>query len=355
MMILSKFAIHDEKLMFRKNTDAGKQKSAHFWNMEKKRIAVVSGGFSGEAAVSMRSAKMVMTHIDREKYTPTQVVIEREKWVAIVEEQEIAMDKNDFSFTHNGERNHFDGVFMIVHGTPGEDGILQGYFQLLGLPITTGDVLNMAITFNKKATTDALRNLGYSVAKSVMIRKGDSIETPSILSKVGLPCFVKPNNGGSSIGTSKVKEEGELVSAIEKALKEDQQALIESFVDGVEVTCGVIHYQGKVTALPLTEIVTENEFFDYQAKYDGASQEITPARLPEEMSERVRGLAARIYQDLRCSGMIRVDFIIQNDEPHVIEVNTVPGFSEASIIPQQAAVFGIDKTTLISTVISSCF
>lgn len=355
MMILSKIDIHDEKLMFRKNTDVRKGKSIQIWKMEKKRIAVVSGGFSGEAAVSMRSAQMVMTHIDREKYAPTQVVIERKKWVAIVENQEIAIDKNDFSFEFNGVRNHFDGVFMIVHGTPGEDGILQGYFQLMGIPFTTGDVLNMAITFNKKSTTDALRNLGYSVAKSVMVREGEGIDAEAIIAKLGLPCFVKPNNGGSSIGTSKVKASADLQTAVDKALKEDHQALIESFIDGVEVTCGVIQIQGKITALPLTEIVTENEFFDYQAKYEGASQEITPARLPEEMSNQVRALAARIYQDLRCSGMIRIDFIIQNDEPHVIEVNTVPGFSEASIIPQQAAAFGIDKTTLISTVISSCF
>ncbi|MEN9947550.1 MAG: hypothetical protein RL106_373 [Bacteroidota bacterium] len=355
MMILLKIAIHDEKLMFRKNTDAMNVKTSQIWNMEKKRIAVVSGGFSGEAAVSMRSASMVMTHIDREKYSPIQVVIERKKWVAIVENQEIAIDKNDFSFEFNGVRNHFDGVFMIVHGTPGEDGILQGYFQLMGIPFTTGDVLNMAITFNKKSTTDALRNLGYSVAKSVMVREGEKVDVETIIAKLGLPCFVKPNNGGSSIGTSKVKASADLQIAVDKALKEDHQALIESFIDGVEVTCGVIQIQGKITALPLTEIVTENEFFDYQAKYEGASQEITPARLPEKMSHQVRALAARIYQDLRCSGMIRVDFIIQNDEPHVIEVNTVPGFSEASIIPQQAAAFGIDKTTLISTVISSCF
>ncbi len=354
-MILLKIDIHDEKLMFRKNTDVRKGKSIQIWKMEKKRIAVVSGGFSGEAAVSLRSAKMVMNHIDREKYLPTQIIIDREKWVAIMGEEEIPVDKNDFSFETNGVKNLFDGVFMIVHGTPGEDGILQGYFQLLGIPFTTGDVLNMAITFNKKATTDTLRNLGYTVAKSVMIRKGENFDSSAIIEKVGLPCFVKPNNGGSSIGTSKVKVDEDLVAAVEKALQVDQQALVESFVSGVEVTCGVIQVEGKITALPLTEIVTENEFFDYQAKYEGASQEITPARLPEEISNKVRDLAARIYQDLKCSGMIRVDFIIQNDEPHVIEVNTVPGFSEASIIPQQAAAFGIDKTTLISTVISSCF
>jgi D-alanine-D-alanine ligase len=323
--------------------------------MEKKRIAVVSGGFSGEAQVSMRSAQMVMTHIDRDLYTPTQVVIETNRWYACVGEEQIQIDKNDFSFLHLGVQHKFDGVFMIVHGTPGEDGLLQGYFQLMGIPCTTGDLLNMAVTFNKKATTDALKNLGYSVAKSKMIREGEGYEVEEIVAFLGLPCFVKPNNGGSSIGTSKVKQASELPAAIEKAMHEDRQVLIESFIQGTEVTCGVIQYQGKITPLPLTEIVTENEFFDYEAKYDGASQEITPARIDAEMSLRVQNLAAKIYGDLKCAGMIRVDFIIQNGEPHVIEVNTVPGFSEASIIPQQAAVFGIGKKELISTVIQSCF
>ncbi|MEY2938904.1 MAG: hypothetical protein RL062_1493 [Bacteroidota bacterium] len=323
--------------------------------MEKKRIAVVSGGFSGEAQVSMRSAQMVMTHIDRDLYTPTQVVIETNRWYACVGEEQIQIDKNDFSFLHLGVQHKFDGVFMIVHGTPGEDGLLQGYFQLMGIPCTTGDLLNMAVTFNKKATTDALKNLGYSVAKSKMIREGEGYQVDEIVAFLGLPCFVKPNNGGSSIGTSKVKQASELSVAIEKAMHEDRQVLIESFIQGTEVTCGVIQYQGKITPLPLTEIVTENEFFDYQAKYDGASQEITPARIDAEMSLRVQNLAAKIYGDLKCAGMIRVDFIIQNGEPHVIEVNTVPGFSEASIIPQQAAVFGIGKKELISTVIQSCF
>jgi D-alanine-D-alanine ligase len=323
--------------------------------MEKKRIAVVSGGFSGEAQVSMRSAQMVMTHIDRDLYTPTQVVIETNRWYACVGEEQIQIDKNDFSFLHQGVQHKFDGVFMIVHGTPGEDGLLQGYFQLMGIPCTTGDLLNMAVTFNKKATTDALKNLGYSVAKSKMIREGEGYQVEEIVAFLGLPCFVKPNNGGSSIGTSKVKQASELPAAIEKAMHEDRQVLIESFIQGTEVTCGVIQYQGKITPLPLTEIVTENEFFDYEAKYDGASQEITPARIDAEMSLRVQNLAAKIYGDLKCAGMIRVDFIIQNGEPHVIEVNTVPGFSEASIIPQQAAVFGIGKKELISTVIQSCF
>ncbi len=322
----------------------------------KKKIAVVCGGYSGESVVSMRSASMVMANIDREKYSPTQVVIERDRWYALSEQgEELLLDKNDFSVIIGMDKVTFDGVFIIVHGAPGENGLLQGYFELIGLPYTTGDVLNMALTFNKKATTDALHQLGYQVANSVTIGRGDQIEVDEILQKVGLPCFVKPNNGGSSLGTSKVKEQTELVVAIQKALAVDAQAIIERFVSGTEVTCGVIQWQGKLRALPLTEIVTANEFFDFEAKYNGESEEITPARVDSEIFEHVQHLAADIYRDLNCRGMIRVDFIIQDNVPFVIEVNTVPGFSEASIIPQQASAVGIDKKSLISAVIEGSF
>lgn len=322
----------------------------------KKKIAVVCGGYSGESVVSMRSASMVMANIDLEKYAPTQVVIERHRWYALSEQgEELLLDKNDFSVIIGTDKVTFDGVFIIVHGAPGENGLLQGYFELIGLPYTTGDVLNMALTFNKKATTDALHQLGYQVANSVTKGRGDQIEVDEILQKVGLPCFVKPNNGGSSLGTSKVKEQSELVAAIQKALAVDAQAIIERFVSGTEVTCGVIQWQGELRALPLTEIVTSNEFFDFEAKYNGESQEITPARLESSVFENVQKLAVGIYRDLNCRGMIRVDFIIQENEPFVIEVNTVPGFSEASIIPQQASAVGIDKKALITAVIESCF
>lgn len=344
---------------FRENTDVVKEIILDIWKMgmnAKKRIAVVCGGYSGESVVSMRSASMVMANIDREKYAPIQVVIERERWYALSEQgDELLLDKNDFSVIIGTEKVTFDGVFIIVHGAPGENGLLQGYFELIGLPYTTGDVLNMSLTFNKKATTDALHQLGYQVANSVIVGRKDEVHADQILQKVGLPCFVKPNNGGSSLGTSKVKESSELTEAIQKALAVDAQAIIERFVNGTEVTCGVIQWQGELKALPLTEIVTANEFFDFEAKYNGASEEITPARVAVLVFEKVQRLAMDIYRDLNCRGMIRVDFIIQEDVPHVIEVNTVPGFSEASIIPQQAAVVGIDKKSLISAVIEGCF
>ena len=319
------------------------------------KIAVVCGGYSGEAEVSMRSAAMVMEHIDLTLYSPVKIVIQKDRWFAEWKGAEWEVNRNDFSVMLDGEIHQFDGAFIIVHGTPGENGLLQGYFEMLGIPYTTGDVLNMSITFNKKATTTFLKSLGFSVAESVVLYKNEEWNADSILQRVGLPCFVKPNNGGSSIGTSKVKELGQLVPAIEKAFKEDGQVIIESFLNGTEVTCGVIQWEGKVRALPMTEIVSENEFFDFEAKYKGKSHEITPARIDKALFEEIQNLSEKIYIQLKCRGMIRVDFIIHDGVPHVVEVNTVPGFSAASIIPQQAACVGIDKTALITAVIQSCF
>jgi len=319
------------------------------------KIAVVCGGYSGEAEVSMRSAAMVMEHIDLTLYSPVKIVIQKNRWFAEWKGAEWEVNRNDFSVMLDGEIHQFDGAFIIVHGTPGENGLLQGYFEMLGIPYTTGDVLNMSITFNKKATTTFLKSLGFSVAESVVLYKNEEWNADSILQRVGLPCFVKPNNGGSSIGTSKVKELGQLVPAIEKAFKEDGQVIIESFLNGTEVTCGVIQWEGKVRALPMTEIVSENEFFDFEAKYKGKSHEITPARIDKALFEEIQNLSEKIYIQLKCRGMIRVDFIIHDGLPHVVEVNTVPGFSAASIIPQQAACVGIDKTALITAVIRSCF
>ncbi len=320
-----------------------------------KNIAVVCGGYSGERVVSMRSAAMVMENMDRSKFHPIQIVIEESRWFARLDEQEIDVNRNDFSVQTQEGVIRFDGVFMMIHGTPGENGLMQGYFEMIGLSCTTGDVLNMALTFNKKATTRALGAMGYRVAKSVVVRKEEDISAEQLVLQVGLPCFVKPNCGGSSIGTSKVSDANELMAAIERARNEDEDILVEEFISGREVTCGVIVIDGKPTALPITEIVSENEFFDFQAKYEGKSQEITPAPISSAHYERVQTLAARIYSDLNCGGMIRVDFLLPDEEPCVIEVNTVPGFSAASIIPQQAAAMGMDKTTLITTVIESSF
>jgi D-alanine-D-alanine ligase len=318
-----------------------------------KKIAVVCGGYSGEAVVSMRSAKMVMENMDRTKFTPTQIVVEEKRWYALVNEVEIPVDRNDFSVVIEGTKVTFDAVFMMVHGTPGENGLLQGYFDTIGMKYTTGDVLNMALTFNKKATTRTLGAMGYRVARSIVVRKEEVITAEEVVAKVGLPCFVKPNCGGSSIGTSRVNNMGDVMDAISRARNEDEDIIVEEFISGREVTCGVIVLNGKVTALPITELVCEGEFFDYAAKYEGKAQEITPAPISEFHYARVQELAARIYTDLNCGGMIRVDFLLPDEEPCVIEVNTVPGFSAASIIPQQAAAMGMSKTELISAVLAS--
>lgn len=318
-----------------------------------KNIAVVCGGYSGESVVSYRSASMVMNNIDRTKYSPVQIKITRESWTAELDGKVVPVDKNDFSVQTPSGKILFDGVFMIIHGTPGEDGLLQGYFQMLGIPFTTGDVQNMALTFNKKQTTRTLSSMGYQTAKSTTLKRLEPYSASFIVQSVGLPCFVKPNCGGSSIGTSRVNKAEDLHIALDKAFKEDQHVIIEEFIQGTEVTCGVIIKEGKVTALPITEIVSKKEFFDFEAKYQGASEEITPARLEKDIYARVQEYSADIFRKLDCRGMIRIDYLIRGQEIFVVEVNTVPGFSEASIIPQQAAAIGMSKTDLITTVIES--
>jgi D-alanine-D-alanine ligase len=320
-----------------------------------KKVAVVCGGYSGEAVVSHRSAQMVMDNIDRSRFEPVKVMIDQLAWKAEWEGVNYPIDRNDFTFTAKGVKYMFDGVFMIIHGTPGEDGLLQGYFEMLGIPVTTGGVYTQALTFNKKATTRVLSSMGFHTARSLQLKAWEPYSSTFISQHVGLPCFVKPNCGGSSLGTSRVNHLEEMHLALNKAFEVDDHVIIEEFISGTEVTCGVIIWEGKVMALPVTEIVSKKEFFDFQAKYEGLSEEITPARLSPEVTENIQRLSEDIFRKLECKGMIRVDYIIRENEPFVIEVNTTPGFSEASIIPQQAAVIGINKTQLISAVIDSCF
>lgn len=318
----------------------------------KKNIAVLTGGFSGEAVIAERSAAMVMNNIDRARFEPVLFRIEREQWTAEIEGERVDINKDDFSIcAPSGRHFHPDCVFVMIHGTPGEDGILQGYLDLIGLPYTTGGVLNLAVTFNKAMTTMTLREKGFKVAKSAVVIANERIDLHRMVESLGLPCFVKPNRGGSSIGMSKVKTLEELQPAIDRALKEDSQVLIEQFMTGREITCGVIPWKGELLALPPTEIITENDFFDFAAKYQGQSREITPAEIPNKTTEQIQTLTKQIYRALDCRGMIRIDYKLFKDEPHIIEVNTVPGFSEASIVPQQAAAIGISKTEVISTLI----
>ncbi len=318
------------------------------------RIAVLAGGYSAEAAVSLKSAAMVMNNIDRERYNPLLITIAPSGWQAEKDHKTYPVNRADLSVELPDETFNPDLVFMMIHGTPGEDGRLQGYLETIGVPCTTGSVLNMSLTFNKALTTQMLRAMSFPTTTGVVLRKEAPLDLDAILDVTGLPCFVKPNRGGSSIGMSKVKTREELLPAIERAFEEDTQVVVEQFITGTEVTCGVIPYEGGILALPVTEIVSENEFFDYAAKYLGQSQEITPARISDALFEQVQTLAKLIYQAFECKGMARVDMIISNDQPHVIEINTVPGFTEASIIPQQAAAAGISKKELIALVIEGC-
>lgn len=305
-----------------------------------KQVAVVCGGYSGEAVISLQSAQTVMDNIDRQKYAPVLIQVSDSEWKAQVEDHWVAVDKNDFSVLINGRRILFDVVYMMIHGTPGEDGLMQGYFKMLNIPVTTGDALNMALTFNKFATNAQLSKLGVTVAKSIMLQENEDYAAKEIIEEIGLPCFVKPNEAGSSLGISKVKTLEELAPAISKAFEVNDTVMVEAFMDGREVSCGILPTaSGPKAAIP-TEIISENEFFDYEAKYQGKAQEITPAPIGEALTTKIQESCVRLYKLLNCRGMVRVDYIIVGEEPHVVEINTVPGFSPASILPQQIRAMG---------------
>ncbi|MBS7787746.1 D-alanine--D-alanine ligase [Flavobacterium sp. CYK-55] len=317
-----------------------------------KHIAIIMGGYSSEFEISLKSGNVVYQYLDKSRYVGYRIHIFKEKWVYVNDQnQEFAIDKNDFSVTVNGQKITFDAVFNAIHGTPGEDGLMQAYFDLIGLPQSSCDYYQAALTFNKRDLLSVLKPYGIKCAESFYLNKGDVIDTAAIVAKVGLPCFVKPNKSGSSFGISKVKTEAELPIAIEVAYKEDSEIIIESFLNGTEVSVGVINYHGKITVLPMTEIVSENDFFDYEAKYLGKSQEITPARISPELTEKVNAVAKRAYEILKMKGFSRSEFIIVNDEPYMLEMNTIPGLTTESLIPQQARAAGISLEDLFTNAI----
>ncbi|MBL4653997.1 MAG: D-alanine--D-alanine ligase [Flavobacteriales bacterium] len=322
----------------------------------KKKIAVVTGGFSGEAEISLKSAETVLSHIDREKYEPYKTIILKNKWLVEYQGREYPIDKNDFSVTIDGTKISFDGVFVILHGTPGEDGKLQGYFDMIGLPYTSCGATTSALTFNKAITNRLLSTYDINVAKSVVSYRENPTTANIILEKIGTPCFVKPNNGGSSIGISKVNTSDQLAGALEKAFHEDSEIIIEQFLEGTEITCGVISQNNEPKALAITEIVCESEFFDFEAKYnDHATQEITPARIDDTRYQECLKLSEFIYETLQCKGMIRIDYMISNDKLFVIEVNTIPGLTAASLLPQHAEHSGISTKELFTNAIEAMF
>ncbi|MBW8524300.1 D-alanine--D-alanine ligase [Chryseobacterium chendengshani] len=311
--------------------------------MSKKHVAVVMGGYSDEYVVSLKSGQLIYDSLDRDLYNVYKVVILKNEWYFLDEnETKLPINQGDFSVTlQNNEQLKFDVCFNIIHGTPGENGILQAYWDAIGQSYTGCDFYQSALTFNKKDTLAVLSKYGIPSAKSVYLRKGENINVDEIIEHLGLPLFVKPNQSGSSLGISKVKEKSELIAATEIAFKEDDEILIESFLDGMEVSVGVIDFKGETIVLGITEIVPQNEFFDYEAKYEGASEEITPARIDAETTQRVEEIAKRAYESLGMSGFSRSEFILMDGVPYMLEMNTNPGFSPASILPQQAKIYGI--------------
>ena len=318
-----------------------------------KNVAIVMGGYSSEYKISLTSGNVVFNNINRTKFNPYRIHVFKEKWVYVDEnDTEFPIDKNDFSVTVKGDKINFDVVFNAIHGTPGEDGLLQAYFELLQIPQTSCDYYQAALTFNKRDMLSVLKPYGIKTAESYYLNLGDEINIDAILEKVGLPCFVKPNKSGSSFGISKVKTSAEFLPAIENAYKEDDEIIIESFLDGTEVSVGVINFKGTVTVLPITEIVSENDFFDYEAKYLGKSKEITPARISDELKVKIETVAKRAYEVLKMKGFSRSEFIIVNNEPHMLEMNTIPGLTTESILPQQAREAGISLPELFENAIT---
>lgn len=316
-----------------------------------KNIAIVMGGYSSEVEISLKSGEVVFNSLDANKYALYKVYILKEKWVVIHSKKEYQIIKDDFSVIIDQEHIQFDCVFNAIHGDPGENGVLIAYFDLIGMNHTSAPFYQMALAFNKRDTLSVVKEYGIPTATSFYMHQRDEIVTDKIIKKVGLPCFVKPNRAGSSFGISKVYEEENLKAAIEKACQEDEEILIESFLDGTEVSVGVIEYQGKLTVLPITEIVSENDFFDYEAKYEGKSQEITPARISAAEKEKVVSLATKVYQVLNMKGFSRSEFIIVDGAPYFLEINTVPGMTKESLLPQQAKEASISLTDLFDNAI----
>jgi D-alanine-D-alanine ligase len=319
----------------------------------KKVVAIAAGGDSAEIDISFLTAQTVYDHLDRSRYEVIMVRMVKEKWEALLADESLPIDKNDFSFQYEGKKVSFDYVFIAIHGTPGEDGKLQAYFDLLRLPYSSPDHIGSTLTFNKWYCNTLLSQLDYAVAKSYYLRKGEKVDEEAVLETVGLPCFVKPCSCGSSYGVTKVKSPEALFPAISQAFEFDHEIMVESHLEGKEVTCGVYKKDGKVTPLPVTQIIPDGEFFDYAAKYQGASREITPARIEASAYEKVQTIASEIYIKLNLRGIVRVDFMLVKEQPYVIELNAVPGLSKESLVPQQVAAAKINLKDFFNDIIDS--
>jgi len=321
-----------------------------------KTIAIAAGGDSSEFEISIKSAGEV-SKILSSKYVVYIIVIRGTNWYWKDKKGRYHnIDKNDFSLQNDDHRIKFDGVFIAIHGTPGENGLLQGYFDMMKIPYTSCDAFCSALTFNKQACKLFLKEYGIKMADAVLIRKGDKFDLTDLNKQIGMPCFVKPNDSGSSFGVTKVKQKKELLPAIETAFKESDAVLIESFIDGREVACGVIKTKAKTLVLPLIEIISKNEFFDYEAKYtQGRSDEITPADVPPAITKEIQRISKYVYEILGCKGIVRVDFIVAGETPFFIEINTVPGMTKESLVPKEAAAAGISLEELYSMAVENMF
>lgn len=319
----------------------------------KKNIAIVAGGDSSEYVISINSAEQLASVLDKEKYTVYTVIIKGTEWVVKSDTCcDVIVNKDDFSFSLNNQKTKFDCALIIIHGTPGEDGKLQGYFDTLKIPYTSSNTLASAITFNKIFSKNYLKPFDIPLAKFVSIKKGDVIDANQIINITGLPCFVKPNCGGSSFGVTKVKEKEKLLEAIEEAFKEDYEVIIEEFLEGRELTCGLFKTKNETFIFPPTEIISKNEFFDYEAKYTaGMADEITPAQISNELTAEVQNLSSQIYDIFQLNGIVRVDYIYSNKKLYFMEVNTVPGMSAASIVPQQIKAAGYNLDNILNIII----
>lgn len=307
----------------------------------KKNIAVVAGGNSSEYQISINSAHELSLNLDKKEYIVFTVIVKGFDWTVEIEDEILSIDKNDFSFKTNGSKVVFDCALIAIHGTPGEDGKLQSYFDLLKIPYTSCDVFTSALTFNKFACKSFLKEFGVKTAKSLLIKKEEAFDLNDIRKKLQMPVFVKPNNSGSSFGISKVTEGGELQTAIFNAFTEDEEVIIEEFIKGTEVSCGLLKTKSEKHIFPLTEIVSENDFFDYEAKYTvGKAHEITPARLPDDLKQKCVDISDLIYTKLGCNGIVRIDYIISSNTPYFLEINTVPGMTKESIVPKQIEAYG---------------
>jgi D-alanine-D-alanine ligase len=321
-----------------------------------KTIAIAAGGDSSEFEISVKSAGEV-GNILTSRYIVYIIIIRGTSWYWEDERGRYHnIDKNDFTLMHNDQRTKFDGVFIAIHGTPGENGLLQGYFDMMGIPYTSCDAFCSALTFNKQACKLFLKEYGITMANAVMIRKGDTPEFSKLINQTGLPCFVKPNDSGSSFGVTKVKKMEELLPAIDTAFKESDEVLVEAFMNGREVACGVIKTKNKTLVLPVTEIISKNEFFDYEAKYTpGRSDEVTPADMPLAVTDEIQDISKFIYDLLGCKGIVRVDFIVVGEKPYFIEINTIPGMTRESLVPKQAEAAGISLEELYSMAVENMF